>query len=257
MTTEEAKHAITDYVVIDRAGEEYAWVAAKPVTGRTHQIRVHLASLGTPIVGDFKYGGARSAAVGRDRKPAASARPLDRHCPSRWRATARDRSASAAYAEGMEASRFPGKRSPRSVSIEKKMKQPTKPSFIKNWREIEAPAAPPGASEDFGFASELATATGINHFRVAHLRIPPGTRAYPPLAMDDLEIFAFVLEGTPDLWADGYLHPPARRPRRRVQRAHRACAFADQQFARRCARVRDDGSLPPQFARRCIRWNRS
>jgi len=86
------------------------------------------------------------------------------------------------------------------------MKQPPKPSFIKNWREIETAAAPPGASEDFGFASELATATGIHHFRVAHLRIPPGRRAYPPLAMDDLEIFAFVLEGTPDLWAEGHLH---------------------------------------------------
>jgi 23S rRNA pseudouridine955/2504/2580 synthase len=61
---EGAKHALTDYVVIDRAGTEYAWVAAKPVTGRTHQIRVHLASLGTPIVGDFKYGGAEAQPAG-------------------------------------------------------------------------------------------------------------------------------------------------------------------------------------------------
>jgi 23S rRNA pseudouridine955/2504/2580 synthase len=53
---DEAKHAVTDYALIDQAGEEFAWVAAKPHTGRTHQIRVHLASLGTPIVGDFKYG---------------------------------------------------------------------------------------------------------------------------------------------------------------------------------------------------------
>ncbi len=80
-----------------------------------------------------------------------------------------------------------------------------RPDFIVNWRAVEAPAAPPGAHEDFGFASELSAATGINHFRAAHFRIPPGLRAYPPLAMDDLEIFAFVLEGAPDLWADGHL----------------------------------------------------
>jgi 23S rRNA pseudouridine955/2504/2580 synthase len=61
---DDAKYAITDYTVVDRAGEEFAWIAAKPVTGRTHQIRVHLASLGTPIVGDFKYGGQTARGKG-------------------------------------------------------------------------------------------------------------------------------------------------------------------------------------------------
>ena len=55
---EGAKFALTEYAVVATAGTEFAWVAARPITGRTHQIRVHLASLGTPIVGDFKYGGA-------------------------------------------------------------------------------------------------------------------------------------------------------------------------------------------------------
>ena len=54
---DDAKEALTEYAVMATAGTEFAWVAARPITGRTHQIRVHLASLGTPIVGDFKYGG--------------------------------------------------------------------------------------------------------------------------------------------------------------------------------------------------------
>jgi 23S rRNA pseudouridine955/2504/2580 synthase len=61
---EEAKVAITDYVVVDRAGDKYSWLALRPLTGRTHQIRVHLASIGHPIIGDFKYGGKAARGKG-------------------------------------------------------------------------------------------------------------------------------------------------------------------------------------------------
>lgn len=61
---DDAKAAVTEYAVMGTAGQEFAWVAARPITGRTHQIRVHLASLGTPIVGDFKYGGTDSRGKG-------------------------------------------------------------------------------------------------------------------------------------------------------------------------------------------------
>jgi 23S rRNA pseudouridine955/2504/2580 synthase len=73
-----AKYAMTDYAVMGQAGQEYAWVAARPVTGRTHQIRVHLASLGTPIVGDFKYGGTDARGRGEiENKLHLHARSID------------------------------------------------------------------------------------------------------------------------------------------------------------------------------------
>lgn len=59
---EDAKRAITDYALIDQAGP-VSFLALKPVTGRTHQLRVHCAAIGTPIVGDRKYGGAGDAVL--------------------------------------------------------------------------------------------------------------------------------------------------------------------------------------------------
>ena len=44
--------------MIDGAGKQASWLGLMPVTGRTHQLRVHCAAIGTPILGDFKYGEA-------------------------------------------------------------------------------------------------------------------------------------------------------------------------------------------------------
>ncbi len=49
--------ARTRYRVIERAGNRACWVELQPLTGRTHQLRVHMAAIGHPIVGDGKYGG--------------------------------------------------------------------------------------------------------------------------------------------------------------------------------------------------------
>ena len=51
-----AKSARTDYAVLDSVGRRAALVALSPLTGRTHQLRTHLAEIGTPVMGDRRYG---------------------------------------------------------------------------------------------------------------------------------------------------------------------------------------------------------
>ena len=55
-TDGDAARAVTDYRTRDHAGQKLAWLELSPLTGRTHQLRVHCVALGAPILGDVKYG---------------------------------------------------------------------------------------------------------------------------------------------------------------------------------------------------------
>jgi 23S rRNA pseudouridine955/2504/2580 synthase len=96
---EEGQRAITRYEIIDTVGDKFAWVALEPVTGRTHQLRAHLAAIGHPILGDLKYGAATEPAgvppglqllarrilVPRPgKRPFAAEAPLPAHMKAAW-----------------------------------------------------------------------------------------------------------------------------------------------------------------------------
>ena len=62
--TDGAKRAHTLYATLYRVASRASWVAMEPITGRTHQLRAHMAEIGHPIIGDGKYGGSSQENMG-------------------------------------------------------------------------------------------------------------------------------------------------------------------------------------------------
>lgn len=79
---EGAVHAVTQYVVISSAAQRAAWVALRPVTGRTHQLRFHMAEIGHAIAGDKKYKSDRPTPNGLENALQLHARALRLPHPS-------------------------------------------------------------------------------------------------------------------------------------------------------------------------------
>lgn len=73
---EDAQSAKSAYETLDAAGKRLSWLALSPLTGRTHQLRVHCESLGTPILGDPRYGGKTAHPAGFAKRLHLHARSL-------------------------------------------------------------------------------------------------------------------------------------------------------------------------------------
>lgn len=80
---EGAVHAITQYSTLADAGQRACWMALRPVTGRTHQLRFHMAEIGAAIVGDPKYKCDREAPGGLPNQLMLHARAIRLPHPSK------------------------------------------------------------------------------------------------------------------------------------------------------------------------------
>lgn len=78
-----ADPAETEFVTVTRAGPRVSWMALRPHTGRTHQLRAHMLAMGHPILGDPKYGDEASKALSEGLKLQLHARRLVLPHPSR------------------------------------------------------------------------------------------------------------------------------------------------------------------------------
>jgi 23S rRNA pseudouridine955/2504/2580 synthase len=81
----DAEPADTEYVTISRAASRAAWMALRPHTGRTHQLRAHMKAIGHPILGDPKYGDEASQELAQGLKLQLHARRIDLEHPSHGR----------------------------------------------------------------------------------------------------------------------------------------------------------------------------
>lgn len=77
-----AEPAETEYVTLSRAAHRVAWMALRPHTGRTHQLRAHMLAIGHPILGDPKYGDEASASLSANIKLQLHARRIEIPHPS-------------------------------------------------------------------------------------------------------------------------------------------------------------------------------
>jgi uncharacterized cupin superfamily protein len=83
-----------------------------------------------------------------------------------------------------------------------------RPDFITNMAEApHEPSRIRRTGEPLGLMAMLAESAGLRHLRIHHEVLPPGRRSSSPHAHTTREEFVYVVDGTPDAWIDGHLHP--------------------------------------------------